>query len=174
MMSNPEKKSLNLHQMFRRLLPVQPAHTPDLAWKFNSSEQKRSLILHKCQSNIRGGNKVLDWYNFARPALWRKRLNWKLTIAAIAHFGAWSEIADSTEKVGELSISRWFYTIQYWRGLEIGRARVKGEGRMSITRRIPDPTHPTRTQYQFTGSFFIIIHTKLSKDIQYSIIADIN
>ena len=75
--------------MFRRLLPVEPAHTPDLAWKFNSCEQKCSLILHKCQSNIRRGNKVLDWYNFARPALWRKRLNWKLTIAAIAHFGAW-------------------------------------------------------------------------------------
>ena len=147
--------------MFRRLLPVEPAQTSDLAWKFNSCEQKRSLILHKCQSNIRRGNKVLDWYNFARPALWRTRLNWKLTIAAIAHFGAWSEIADSAEKVGELSISRWFYTIQYWRGLEIGRARVKGEGRMSITRRIPDPTHPTRTQYQFTGSFFIIIYTYL-------------
>ena len=44
---------------------------------------------------------------------------------------------------------------------------------MSITRRIPDPTHPTRTQHQFTGSFVIIIHTKLSKDIQYNIIADI-
>ena len=91
MLSNPENSS-NLHQMFRRLLPVEPAHTSDLAWKFNSCEQRCSLILHNCQSNIRRGNKVLDWYNFARPALLKKALELKVNYCRYCPF--WSLVGN--------------------------------------------------------------------------------